>query len=352
MKNDNAPERSRTTRPTLSRLPPLTALRAFVASAKHLSFTAAANELHVTSAAIGQQVRQLEDHLGTALFHRNRGQLELTETGRQLMPGISEAFGALVETIAALSEVEKPTVVRISVSPSFASKWLVPRLDELRKAAPDIHVLLEATTQLVDLESEDVDCVIRYGTGGTPDLVTEPIFGEAIAPVCSPDFARRFALGRDTYSLDGVPLIHESGPEHDKSCPDWNEWLRHEGMQTRNDESGVRMNMSSLVIDAALAGHGLALGKLRLCEADLAAGRLVIPFGTPRPVGFSYYFATLAHKAKLPAVDLFRSWLRSQVIALSGIERLVATRHVSPALHMVGKQSGPAIRPQLTSPDL
>ncbi|MFD1198726.1 LysR substrate-binding domain-containing protein [Brucella gallinifaecis] len=339
-------------RPTLARLPPLTAMRAFVVSAKHLSFTAAADELHVTSAAIGQQVRLLEDHLGTPLFHRNRGQLELTDKGRQLAPGLSEAFITMIETIATLSEVDRPAVVRVSVSPSFASKWLVPRLDALRKAAPNVQVLLEATTQLVDLESEDIDCVIRYGADMTPDLVADPIFAEAIAPICSPDFARRYGLGCDTISLDDVPLIHESGPEHDKSCPDWNDWLRSEGMRIKNDEGGIRMNMSSLAIDAALAGHGLALGKLRLCEADLAAGRLVVPFGTPRPVGFSYYFATLPYKAKLSPVDLFRSWLRSQAIMLSDTGLSTPSQHGNAALHIGGLQPTSAIRPQLASPDL
>lgn len=338
MNESDPSSRPKAPRPTLARLPPLTALRAFVASAKQLSFTAAADELHVTSAAVGQQVRLLEEHLGTALFHRNRGQLELTETGRLLMPGLSSAFSSLVETIAALSEADRPAVVRLSVTPSFASKWLVPRLDDLRSAAPNIEVLIEATSQLADIEADDVDCVIRYGPRPAPGLVSEPLLTEAIAPICSPDFARRYRLQRDTDDISGIPLIHEVGPEHDTSCPDWNEWLKSEGLPARNDSGGIRMNLSSLVIDAASAGQGLGLGKLRLCEVDLAAGRLVVPFSHPRPVAFSYFFATVPHKARLPHVDLFRSWLRAQVAASSSIGRLVFSGRDAGGLRLVGTE--------------
>ncbi|TKT76302.1 LysR substrate-binding domain-containing protein [Aquamicrobium sp. LC103] len=316
-------DRRRTPSPSLARLPPLTALRAFVASAKHLSFTAAADELHVTSAAIGQQVRLLEDHLGQSLFHRNRGQLELTATGRLLMPGLSEAFASLVESIAMLAENEPAVTIRISVSPSFASKWLVPRFDDLRNAAPHIEVLVEATTELADIEAEDVDCVIRYGPDVGSGLVVDRLFPEAVVPICSPEFYRKYGLNAGTHAALRAPLIHEHGPEHDTSCPDWNEWLRNEGLTTRPEAGGVRVNLSSLVVDAALAGKGLGLGKLRLCEADLATGRLVVPFGDPRPVYFSYYFAALPHKAKLPQVDLFRRWLRGQALALSSLERFL-----------------------------
>jgi LysR family glycine cleavage system transcriptional activator len=313
-------EQRRALRPTLARLPPLTAMRAFVATAKHMSFMLAADELHVTSAAIGQQVRLLEEHLGRSLFHRNRGQLELTATGHLLLPGLSGAFTSLIESIAMLNEADDSVTMRVSVTPSFASKWLVPRLDDLRNAAPQIEVQVDATTQLADIESDDVDCVIRYGTGIYSGLVVDRLFPEIVAPICSPEFSRRHGLARGAHMAAHVPLIHENGPEHDTSCPDWNEWLKSEDLPALAETGGVRLNLSSLVIDAALAGKGLALGKLRLCEADLAAGRLVVPFGHPRPVAFSYYFATLPYKAKLPQVEAFRKWLRAEALALHSLE--------------------------------
>ncbi|WP_299727159.1 transcriptional regulator GcvA [Devosia sp.] len=305
--------------PTLARLPPLTSLRAFVATARHLSFIRAADELHVTSAAIGQQIRQLEDHLGHALFLRNRGQLQLTDAGQALMPGLTEAFDTVLETMARLAGNTDAAPIRISVAPSFASKWLVPRLAALRDSVPDLEVLLDASTRLADVAGEDTDCVIRYGQGAYPGLVASRLFSEAVLPVCSPDFAERHGLYRGPDALLGVPLLHEDGPERDASCPDWKNWLRSAGASTRIGDSGIRVNQSSLVLDAALAGQGIGLGKLRLAEADLASGRLVSPFGAPQAVEFSYFFATSPHKSGLRRVELFRDWLEAEAAAVQAI---------------------------------
>jgi LysR family transcriptional regulator, glycine cleavage system transcriptional activator len=159
--------------PTLARLPPLTSLRAFVATARHLSFTRAADELHVTSAAIGQQIRLLEDYIGEALFLRNRGQLELTDTGQTLMPGLTDAFDRVLETMARLTVGGDVAPIRVSVAPSFASKWLVPRLAALRKRAPDLEVLVDASVKLADPSRDETDCVIRYGLGAYPGLAVD-----------------------------------------------------------------------------------------------------------------------------------------------------------------------------------
>ncbi|MBA8880041.1 LysR family glycine cleavage system transcriptional activator [Phyllobacterium myrsinacearum] len=302
----------------------MTSLRAFVATARHLSFTRAAEELHVTSAAIGQQIRLLEDHLGKALFHRTRGQLQLTEAGNTLMPGLTDAFDAVLESVARLVTSDHDAPIKVSVAPSFASKWLIPRLDALRRAAPDLEVLVDASTQLADLEGEETDCVIRYGTGAYPGLVVDRLFSEAVLPVCSPAFAQHHGLYRGSGALQSVPLLHEEGPEHDSSCPNWTEWSRSESISGTLSGNGFRLSQSSLVLDAAIAGQGIGLGKLRLAEADIAAGRLVSPFGTPQPVEFSYYFATTAHKAKRSRVERFRNWLGAEARALRTIEQIAA----------------------------
>jgi len=332
--NEMTRRRPRLPQPTLARLPPLTALRAFVAVARHLSFSRAADELHVTSAAIGQQIRLLEDHLGQPLFYRNRGELELTPSGRALMPGLTDAFDMVVQSIARLAGNDDYAPLRISVPPSFGAKWLMPRLGALQAALPRQEILLDASVRLVDLHAEDIDCAIRYGLGAYPGLIADRLLPEAVIPVCSPQFAESYALNAAIGSLDGVPLLHDDGPERDPGCPGWREWLAAAGFSTGAAQGGMRLNQSSLVLDAAVAGHGLALGKARLAEAELASGRLVSPLGTPQPVEFSYSFITTPSKAQLPRVELFRRWLQAEAAASQAligiffpIPQTIAARH-------------------------
>jgi LysR family glycine cleavage system transcriptional activator len=309
------PNRRRTLPPTLARLPPLTALRAFVATARHLSFTRAADELHVTSAAVGQQIRLLEDHLGQPLFTRYRGELQLTDAGRELMPGLTEAFDGVVQSLARLVDSDEKAPIRVSVAPSFASKWLIPRLDALRRAVPGLEVLVDSSADLADPGKDDVDCVVRYGLGTYAGLVTDRLFGEAVLPVCSPAFALQHGLYGRPEAAAGVPLLHEAGVEFDASCPDWKTWLRTAGLSSRGVEGGITFSLSSLVIGAAIAGQGLGLAKQRLAGRDLAQGRLVSPFGEPRPVQSSYFFATTPAKANTQRVVLFRDWLLAESAA-------------------------------------
>ncbi|MFT4182414.1 MAG: LysR substrate-binding domain-containing protein [Rhizobium sp.] len=333
-----ATPRKKSIQPTLARLPPLTSLRAFVATARHLNFLGAAEELHVTSAAVGQQIRLLEDYLGQPLFHRTRGQLQLTPAGLALVPGLTDAFDAVLAAMTQFAASDHDLPVRVSVAPSFASKWLIPRLDGLRRAAPGLQVLVEASAQLTDLETGEADCAIRYGSGAYPGLVVDHLFSEAVIPICSPEFAERHWLRNGPRAIEGVPLLHEDGAEHDHSCPDWNAWLRAEGLSYRlSQQGGFRLNQSSLVIDAALAGQGLGLGKIRLAEAELRAGRLVSPFGTPQPVSFSYFFATTATKARLMRVDLFRNWLQAEAKALEAIDEVLAW-NIGPDLSIVAAE--------------
>ncbi|MFC0216986.1 LysR substrate-binding domain-containing protein [Pseudochelatococcus lubricantis] len=307
--------RSRQPSPTLARLPPLTALRAFVATARHLNFTGAADELHVTSAAVGQQIRLLEEHLGHALFVRNRGGLQLTTAGRALMPGLTSAFDTLLETLSALAEEPGRAPIRIVAPSSFAGKWLAPRLATLQAAGPRLDVQVDVCSRGVDLFRDDADCIIGYGAGNVSGLVVDRLFGEAVVPVCSPAFAQRHGLSGNPPALAGAPLLHEQGPSPDPACPDWGAWLRLFGLPMHLAESGITLSQSSLVLDAAVAGQGVGLAKLRLAEADLLSGRLVVPFGEPQPVDFFYFFAATPLKAKSPQVRQFRHWLLSETRA-------------------------------------
>jgi len=298
--------------PTLSRLPPLTSLRAFVVAARHLSFVRAAEELHVTPAAIGQQIRQLEAHLGCALFERNGRSLRLTDHGGAVLPGLTDGFERIIGAIAHLASAQTGGPLTVSVTPSFAAKWLVPRLEKFNAAHPDIDVRLSASMGLVDFAVEDFDCSIRYGTGAYPGLIVERLLAEAVFPVCSPALlAGPQPLDRPE-ALKHHTLLHDDSPDRDASCPDWRMWLRAAGIGEVAAAQGPRFNQSSLVLEAAIAGHGVGLAKAQLAEADLKAGRLVRPFGAAQRVEFAYYFVTPPSRSALPKVAAFRQWLRRE----------------------------------------
>lgn len=304
---DTPPLRHRT--PSLARLPPLTSLRAFVVAARHLNFARAAEQLHVTPAAVGQQIRQLEDHLGCDLFRRTGRQLELTEAGEMLLPGLTDAFEGMIDSIARVTAPAGPGVLKLSVAPSFAAKWLVPRLDDFQARHPDITVSIDASIGLVDFAGNDFDCAVRYGPGAYAGLVVEKFLPEEVFPVCSP----RLLLG-DTpldrpENLAFHTLLHDEDEKHDPSCPDWRMWLSAAGIADVDAGQGPRFRQSALVLEAAIAGQGVALAKARLADADLRAGRLVRPFGTAQRVAFSYFFVAPPHKTRLDRVRAFRDWL-------------------------------------------
>ncbi len=298
---------------TMARMPSLNALRAFVISARHRSFGAAAEELHVSTAAIGQQVRLLEDHLGGPLFVRNRGLLDLTPLGRSILPGLDEAFQLMLGALSGLAGRKAP--LRISVPPSFAMKWLMPRLDALHDAVPGLDLSIEASVGLTAFGEGEADCAVRYGSGQYAGLQVHHLMSEAVLPVCSPDLAATHDLAaRGPAALaQDVALLHETGPENDASCPDWDRWLTGHGVNPGPAaRSGIRLQQSSLALEAAAAGKGVALGKLRLAEADLASGRLVSPFGDPWPISAAYYFVAPDHALHDPAVSALLAWLRQQ----------------------------------------
>lgn len=308
--NYTSPRQARA--PTLARLPPLTALRTFVVAAKYSSFVRAAEELHVTPAAIGQQIRQLEAHLGCPLFERNGRSLRLTDDGSAVLPGLSEGFERIIEAVARLASAERGGLLTVSVTPSFAAKWLVPRLEKFNAAFPGIDVRLAASMALVDFAVEDVDCSIRYGAGLYPELSVEKLLAESVFPVCSP------ALLSGPYPLTHPSLLkrhtllHDDSPDLDASCPDWRMWLSAAGVSDVNARQGPRFNQSSLVLEAAVAGQGVALAKAQLAEADLRAARLIRPFGAAQRVEFAYYFVSPPNRTALPKVEAFRQWLRAE----------------------------------------
>jgi LysR family glycine cleavage system transcriptional activator len=299
----------------LGRLPPLNALRAFVAAARHLSFSRAAEELFVTPAAVSQQVKLLEDHLGHVLFRRTNRALLLTDEGQALLPGLAEAFALMHHALASLETLDDTGVLTVSMAPSFAAKWLVPRLESFQSLHPDIDVRVTASMNLVAFADDGVDCAIRYGLGQYPGLVVDKLLDESVVPVCSPALR---GTGAPTALLRDVALLHDDSPEQDASCPTWRMWLKAAGIDGVDAGRGLHFNQASLVLEAAIAGRGAALAKVQLAGDDLRTGRLVRLFDISQPVAFGYYFVCPPAKAAQRKVALFRDWILRETRADAG----------------------------------
>lgn len=299
------------------RLPPLNALRSYEAAARHRSFTKAAEELGVIPAAVSFQVRMLEDHVGVALLQRVNRQLMLTEAGEACLPGIRGAFEGLAASIDAISVAGRSGVLTVSVAPSFASKWLLPRLHIFQTAHADIDVRVSASMQLADFASGEVDLAIRYGSGRYPGLVSEQILRESVIPVCSPKLLESPDPLRSPADIRFHTLLHDDSPDEDESCPTWEMWLNAAGVQGIDVTRGSRFDQSSMVLEAAALGRGVALAKSALAAMDLAEGRVVKPFELSFPVEFAYYVVYPESKAVMPKVGVFIRWLKDEADAAS-----------------------------------
>lgn len=291
---------------------PLNALRAFDAAARHMSFKLAADDLSVTPAAISQQIRSLEDFLGVELFRRTNRSLVLTETAQLSLAPLKEAFERMEESVDILTDAKSSTVLKISVSPSFASKWLVPRLANFYERRPDAIVKIEATMDVTDFNSDDTHLAIRYGRGEYAGLYSEEILRETIFPVCAPD-----AMGKDECCKTACEvlqhtLIHDDSFVEDHSAPNWSMWLKAAGVTPPNGVPALHFNNNALAIEAAAAGRGIALARSVIAEEDIKAGRLVKPFGEGVPVDFAHYIVCPEDKLKNERVQDFIDWLREE----------------------------------------
>lgn len=296
----------------MKRLPPLNALRVFESAARHLSFTKAAEELHVTPGAVSQQIKALEDFLQTPVFRRQKRSLLLTDEAQASLPILREGFDKLAEAGKILSAKADSSRLTVSVAPSLASKWLVPRLDRFQAAHPEIDVWVSADMDVVDFAVDDVDLAIRYGAGQYPDLEIEHLMAEKIVPVCSPALITGAHPLKEPADLIHHTLLHDSSTDNDPNCPTWPMWLKAAGVCHKEGERGLKFNQSSLVIEAAVAGKGVALAKAALALADLEAARLVIPFDLTTPTDFAYYIVHPPSKSSSPAVNAFKHWLTEE----------------------------------------
>ncbi|HEX4711116.1 transcriptional regulator GcvA [Phenylobacterium sp.] len=296
------------------RLPPLNALRAFEAAARHLNFSRAADELSVTPGAVSQQIQNLEDYVGAALFKRTPKGLLLTDAAQTALPALREAFDRLAEAASLLTAAVDGRRLTLTAPPSFAAKWLVPRLGAFEQAHPQVDVWLSAAIELVDLSAGEVDVAIRYGAGRYPALEVHRLFSETVIPVASPDHLAEHPLATPADLANHI-LLHDGSPDLDDSCPDWSMWLAARGLKNIDAMRGPRFNQSSLVIEAAVNGRGVALAKRTLAQADLEAGRLVAPLQIATAVDFAYYLVHPKAKGRLPQVKAFVSWIEAQAQA-------------------------------------
>ena len=293
------------------RLPPLNALRAFEAAARHMNFTRAADELSVTPGAVSQQIQNLEDYIGAALFKRTPKGLLLTDAAQTALPALREAFDRLGEAASLLTAAVDGRRVTVSAAPSFAAKWLVPRLGRFEAAHPEVDVWLSAGMELVDFAAGEVDVAIRYGSGRYPGLEVTKLMSETVLPVAAPSLLAERGLAQPE-DLAHHTLLHDGSPEADESCPDWTMWLTARGIKGVDGARGPRFNQSSLVIEAAVNGRGVALAKRALAQADLDAGRLAAPLQINTAVDFAYYVVHPKAKGRLAQVKAFVKWLQAE----------------------------------------
>lgn len=289
---------------------PLNALRAFDAAARHMSFKLAADDLSVTPAAISQQIRSLEDFLGVDLFRRTNRSLVLTEAAQLSLLPLKEGFERLEEAVDIIAGSKSSTVLKVSVSPSFASKWLVPRLASYYERRPDAIVKISATMQVTDFKAEDTDVAIRYGRGNYDGLQSEELLRETLFPVCAPglfdgEAATPCAVLKHT-------LIHDDSSIEDESAPNWTMWLKAAGVTAPDGMPAIHFNNNALAIEAAVAGRGVALARSAIAEEDIKAGRLIKPFGEAVPVNFAHHIVYPKDKIKNERVQDFIEWLREE----------------------------------------
>lgn len=304
------------------RLPPLNALRAFETAARHLSFAMAAKELHVTPAAISHQVKGLEDYFGQRLFRRLKRGLELTRAGQVLLPKLSEGFHRLGDAVAEMRGIDDEGALAVSAAPSFATRWLAPRLHRFVGSNPDLDVRINASTRLIDPGKdaavsgdagvgspvEDADIAVRFGTGDYPGFRVDQLLSVAVTPMCSPRLLTSGPPLRVPADLKNHVLIHDN-VLYDDGRPLWDAWFEAAGQKDMDTSHGLRFSHALLALEAAADGMGVTMGMSVLAGTDLASGRLVAPLPLSLPLKFAYYIVSGTDTADRADVVAFRDWL-------------------------------------------
>ena len=307
-----------------SALPPLNALRAFEAAARHLSLTKAALELSVTPGALSHHIRGLEDHLGLKLFDRGVRTIALTPAGKALHPGLQAGFLHIRDALASLNRLGDARVLVVSTPPGFTSKWLAPRLYRFSIVHPEIDVRVSSSLNNANFTTDGVDAAIRnlpVDAARDEALEVEKLIDLTLAPVCSPAFVEKYGPFMSPDMLKSMPLIHDDSLSGRAAVPSWADWFAAAGVRDADVSRGLRFNSSDHALDATAEGAGVLLAFDALAYDDLRTGRLVIPFDLTLPSGRSYAFVCPKKRRDSANVQAFRAWLRQEAAALDRSRR-------------------------------
>lgn len=302
------------------RLPPLNALRAFEAAARHLHLAGAAEELHVTPAAVSLQIKTLEDHLGVKVFHRLPRGLELTDEAHRCLPTLQRGFALLQEASKLLRAQTENDTLNISIAPAFASKWLMPRLGHFNRSHPNIDMNIHATETAIEsrgnsaqaieqIRRQQADVAIVFGRGNYPGCRVDKLFDVYAVPLCSPSLRTGQPPLQTANDLRFHHLLHDDS-NYD-SYLSWKEWLSEAGIEGVSWERGTHFNQVHLALEAAAERQGVLLSLDLMAQRDISAGRLCVPFGPALPLEKSYYLIRPLYQQNKASSD-FGQWILDQ----------------------------------------
>lgn len=297
----------------------LRSLRTFEVASRHLNFTRAAEDLFVTTAAVSHQIKEIESQLGVPLFMRQGKSMQLTPEGEVIRQAVLEAISALEHGIRRLSVKRNTDQVRVSAGPSIAAKWLVPKLETFLQKFPAADIQVDVSYAEVDFASQNVDLAIRYGSIHAPQARIDHLFVESIFPVCSPKLLGNRVHLRSPQDLLKYKLIHVDWVAPNLPWPTWSTWMKAVGVDHFDERRGIHFQQTSLALEAAIAGQGIALGEASLVTADLANGRLVRPLGDDLKIEaeWAYHLITREESLNSAIVRAFRQWLLLEAKLLS-----------------------------------
>ena len=299
------------------RLPPLTALRAFEAASRHMSFAKAADELNVTPAALSFQIKSLEDHLGQPVFHRLNRAVELTEIGALLAPGMQSGYSEIASAWGRARRFADQSVLTVTAGPGFTALWLAPRLFTFAAAYPEIELRFSASLKLVDFARDDVDLAIRFGPRPEDSLFSQALADEWATPMMSPELAKGIETPED---LARLSLLTDEVTEASRPTIGWDAWFAAAGMPAQQTH-GARFNQADHAVNAAIAGSGAIMGRGSLTESALRDGRLVMPFRLSLRTASKYRLVCPHGVEKRPHVAAFMAWIDEQAGSLRDLAR-------------------------------
>jgi LysR family glycine cleavage system transcriptional activator len=292
-------------------IPGTGSLRVFEAAGRHLNFTRAAEELHVTPAAVSHQIKEFEDQLDIRLLERTSRSMRLTSAGEILHVAVTEALAGLSRAVGQMQRRRDSAALKVTASTSIAARWLVPRLDDFMKEMPGVDVRLDVSDRVREFGRDEIDVAIRFGNGNYPGHRADRLFDNTIFPVCSPALLRTKKPLLHPRDLLQHRLIHVDWSAPGVMWPNWRMWMLAAGVTDYQEAAGLRLDNSGLALQAAIDGQGVALGDSSLVSDDLAAGRLVQPFAVTikGPPQFAYYVISPVETQNDPLVRSFRDWI-------------------------------------------